>query len=99
MHAIQNNAEIAVLSYLSQALKTLGPKLSVIDSWDNGSEIHLNVWILKEGTAIFDLTGTGCEMLSNLAAIVRTEVTSSTVHIPRAAGSLAAFEETQDGQH
>lgn len=68
MLAIQNNAEIAVRSYLSQALKTLGPKLSAVDSMDNGSEIHLDVSISENGTAVFDFTGTGCEMLSNLNA-------------------------------
>jgi 5-oxoprolinase (ATP-hydrolysing) len=68
MYAIQKNAEIAVRSYLSQALKSLGPRLSAIDSLDNGSEVHLKVSISEDGTAVFDFTGTGCEMLSNLNA-------------------------------
>ncbi|TVY29390.1 Uncharacterized protein LHYA1_G001896 [Lachnellula hyalina] len=68
MQAIQNNAEVAVRGYLSQTLKRLGPKLSAIDSMDNGSQIQLNISIEEDGSATFDFTGTGCEMLSNLNA-------------------------------
>lgn len=68
MRGIQSNAEIAVRGYLMQALKELGPKLHGVDSMDSGSQINLNVSISETGDAVFDFTGTGCEMLSNLNA-------------------------------
>jgi 5-oxoprolinase (ATP-hydrolysing) len=68
MRAIQSNAEMAVRGYLSGALKKLGPQLKAIDSMDNGSQIHLTIDLKDNGTATFDFTGTGCEMLSNLNA-------------------------------
>ena len=68
MRGIQNNAEIAVRGYLSQAMQTLGSKLRAEDSMDNGSQICLTVDIKEDGTAVFDFTGTGCEMLSNMNA-------------------------------
>lgn len=68
MRGIQHNAEIAVRAYLKQALASLGPNLQAIDSLDNGSQIHLKITLSPTGSATFDFTGTGCEMLSNLNA-------------------------------
>ncbi|KAL3475522.1 Hydantoinase B/oxoprolinase-domain-containing protein [Aspergillus californicus] len=68
MTAIQSNAELAVRSYLLSTLSRLGPRLSSIDQMDNGTLIKLSVYIAPDGSATFDFTGTGVEMLSNINA-------------------------------
>ncbi|KAJ5806852.1 hypothetical protein N7474_010444 [Penicillium riverlandense] len=68
MKAIQSNAELAVRSYLLDTLARLGPHLSAVDQMDNGTLIKLAVDISKDGSATFDFTGTGVEMLSNINA-------------------------------
>ncbi|KAJ6176099.1 hypothetical protein N7485_003013 [Penicillium canescens] len=68
MGAIQSNAELAVRSYLLDTLSRLGPHLSAVDQMDNGTLVKLTVDISKDGSATFDFTGTGVEMLSNINA-------------------------------
>ncbi|KAL2871196.1 Hydantoinase B/oxoprolinase-domain-containing protein [Aspergillus lucknowensis] len=68
MKAIQSNAELAVRSYLLDTLARLGPHLSAIDQMDNGTLVKLKVVISPDGSATFDFTGTGVEMLSNINA-------------------------------
>ncbi|KAJ5094189.1 hypothetical protein N7456_010050 [Penicillium angulare] len=68
MKAIQSNAELAVRSYLLDTLSRLGPHLSAIDQMDNGTLVKLKVDISDDGSATFDFTGTGVEMLSNINA-------------------------------
>lgn len=68
MGAIQSNAEAAVRAYLRSIRAKLGPHLVAIDQMDNGSLIKLSVTIAVDGSAIFDFTGTGCELLSNVNA-------------------------------
>lgn len=68
MEAIQSNAELAVRSYLLDTLSKLGPHLLAVDQMDNGTLIKLAVDISKDGSATFDFTGTGVEMLSNINA-------------------------------
>ncbi|KAJ6185802.1 hypothetical protein N7519_007103 [Penicillium mononematosum] len=68
MGAIQSNAELAVRSYLLDTLSRFGPHLSAVDQMDNGTLVKLTVDISKDGSATFDFTGTGVEMLSNINA-------------------------------
>ncbi|KAL2832542.1 Hydantoinase B/oxoprolinase-domain-containing protein [Aspergillus cavernicola] len=68
MRAIQSNAELAVRTYLLSTLARLGPHLSSIDQMDNGTLVKLSVDISPDGSATFDFTGTGVEMLSNINA-------------------------------
>lgn len=68
MGAIQSNAELAVRNYLLKTLSRLGPHLSSIDQMDNGTLVKLNISISPDGSATFDFTGTGVEMLSNINA-------------------------------
>ncbi|KAL3462736.1 Hydantoinase B/oxoprolinase-domain-containing protein [Aspergillus heterothallicus] len=68
MKAIQSNAELAVRSYLLDTLARLGPHLSSVDQMDNGTLVKLAIDISPDGSATFDFTGTGVEMLSNINA-------------------------------
>jgi 5-oxoprolinase (ATP-hydrolysing) len=68
MGAIQSNAELAVRSYLTTVRERLGPHLTATDQMDNGTLIRLSVSIAPDGSATFDFTGTGVEMLSNINA-------------------------------
>ncbi|CBF78035.1 hypothetical protein AN8779.2 [Aspergillus nidulans FGSC A4] len=68
MGAIQSNAELAVRSYLTTVRERLGPHLTATDQMDNGTLIRLSVSISPDGSATFDFTGTGVEMLSNINA-------------------------------
>lgn len=54
---------------LKEVAKTRGTKLHARDHLDDGSAIELTVSIDGEqGTAIFDFSGTGTEMIGNLNA-------------------------------
>ncbi|KAL4977969.1 Hydantoinase B/oxoprolinase-domain-containing protein [Aspergillus desertorum] len=66
--AIQSNAELAVRSYLTTVRERLGPHLRATDQMDNGTLIKLSVSISPDGSATFDFTGTGVEMLSDINA-------------------------------
>ncbi|KAL4941187.1 hypothetical protein BDV06DRAFT_223341 [Aspergillus oleicola] len=68
MKAIQSNAELAVRSYLLSTRERLGPHLNSADQMDNGTLIKLSIDISDSGSATFDFTGTGVEMLSNINA-------------------------------
>ncbi|KAL4882942.1 Hydantoinase B/oxoprolinase-domain-containing protein [Aspergillus karnatakaensis] len=68
MRAIQSNAELAVRSYLLSTRKRLSSHLSATDQMDNGTLINLSITISADGSATFDFTGTGVEMLSNINA-------------------------------
>lgn len=70
MKAIQENAEIAVRSYLKEAVKKLGTDtLYSSDSMDNSSEIQLKITINgSDGRAKFDFTGTSPEIYGNTNA-------------------------------
>lgn len=68
MGAIQSNAEMAVRAYLRNIRGKLGSNLVAIDQMDNGSLIKLSITIADDGSAVFDFTGTGCELLSNINA-------------------------------
>ncbi|KAL4891114.1 Hydantoinase B/oxoprolinase-domain-containing protein [Aspergillus ambiguus] len=68
MDAIQSNAEIAVRAYLRSVRTKLGPHLVSEDQMDNGSLLKLSITISEDGSATFDFTGSGCELLSNINA-------------------------------
>lgn len=68
MNAIQSNAEIAVRAYLRSILAKFGSRLYAVDQMDSGSLIKLAITVSPDGTAVFDFTGTSCEMLSNMNA-------------------------------
>ncbi|KAL5340304.1 Hydantoinase B/oxoprolinase-domain-containing protein [Aspergillus crustosus] len=68
MRAIQSNAELAVRSYLLSTRNKLSSQLFATDQMDNGTLINLAISISPDGSAIFDFTGTGVEMLSNINA-------------------------------
>ncbi|PYH69519.1 5-oxoprolinase [Aspergillus vadensis CBS 113365] len=68
MKGIQSNAEWAVRDFLRAAIITKGTHLVAEDQMDNGSVIKLTVIICRDGSAVFDFTGTDCELLSNINA-------------------------------
>jgi 5-oxoprolinase (ATP-hydrolysing) len=68
MAAIQQNAEIAVRSFLKQTLRSRGSTLFAEDWMDNGSTLKLKVTICEDGSATFDFTGTSCELYGNMNA-------------------------------
>ncbi|KAI0173536.1 Hydantoinase B/oxoprolinase-domain-containing protein [Hypoxylon sp. FL1284] len=66
MDRIQANAEVAVRKFLKKTAEGLnGSKLRAIDSLDNGTRIQLEVRINPDGSAVFDFTGTGPEVVGN----------------------------------
>ena len=66
MDQIQENAEIAVRKFLKQTSKQLkGRPLRAVDTLDNGTRIRLEIRINPDGSATFDFTGTGREVLGN----------------------------------
>ncbi|KAL4902345.1 hypothetical protein BDW74DRAFT_186883 [Aspergillus multicolor] len=68
MSAIQSNAERAVRDYLQETRASMGSELTAVDQMDNGTLIKLSVSISPDGSATFDFSGTGVEMLSNINA-------------------------------
>ncbi|KAF2032133.1 hypothetical protein EK21DRAFT_61571, partial [Setomelanomma holmii] len=68
MAAIQQNAEVAVRAFLKQTLRACGHTLCSEDTMDNGSILRLRVTIQEDGSAIFDFTGTSCELYGNMNA-------------------------------
>lgn len=69
MKKIQENAEVAVRSYLKSAHRRFGNKpLTATDYMDNGSMMSVSISIDETGFATLDFTGTSCEMLSNMNA-------------------------------
>jgi 5-oxoprolinase (ATP-hydrolysing) len=66
MNFIQKNAEQTVRVMLKDFAATNGGKVSAIDHMDDGSPIKLSIEIdPKTGSAIFDFTGTGPQVLAN----------------------------------
>lgn len=70
MKFIQENAEVAVRQMLKTIAANAGStKFSASDFMDDGTEIVLNIQINQEnGSAVFDFTGTGIEVINNLNA-------------------------------
>lgn len=66
MDRIQENAEIAVRKFLKRTSeRIMGRPLKAIDTLDNGTRIQLEIRINPDGSATFDFTGTGREVLGN----------------------------------
>ena len=66
MDRIQENAEIAVRKFLKRTSeRIMGRPLKAIDILDNGTRIQLEIKINPDGSATFDFTGTGKEVLGN----------------------------------
>ncbi|KAI0836406.1 Hydantoinase B/oxoprolinase-domain-containing protein [Hypoxylon sp. FL0890] len=66
MDRIQSNAEIAVRKFLQKTSERLnGNKLQAEDCLDNGTRIRLEIRINPDGSAVFDFTGTGPEVVGN----------------------------------
>ncbi|XDG06222.1 hypothetical protein ABKA04_005837 [Annulohypoxylon sp. FPYF3050] len=66
MDRIQANAEVAVRRFLQKTSEKLdGRRLQAVDSLDNGTRIQLEIRIHPDGSAIFDFTGTGPEVVGN----------------------------------
>lgn len=68
MYAIQTTAEIAVRELLKRTLATQGPTLEAVDYMDDGTPIMLSIGIREDGSATFDFTGTGPQVLGNTNA-------------------------------
>ncbi|KAF9787777.1 Hydantoinase B/oxoprolinase [Thelephora terrestris] len=70
MYHIRTNAEISVRNLLRRVAQETGRNtLHAIDYLDDGSPIELKIGIdEKEGSAVMDFTGTGCEIRGNLNA-------------------------------
>ncbi|PGH05058.1 5-oxoprolinase (ATP-hydrolysing) [Blastomyces parvus] len=78
MYAIQSTAEIAVRELLKITSKTLGATLEAVDYMDDGTPIALKITIDGEkGEAVFDFSGTGCEVFGNTNA--PTAITHSAI--------------------
>ncbi|VDP36744.1 unnamed protein product, partial [Soboliphyme baturini] len=79
MSHIQNNAEITVRKLLrDMTFKLNNSVMEATDFMDDGSAISLKVTIDQEaGSAVFDFTGTSCEVYANLNA--PTAVTTAAV--------------------
>ncbi|XXG95768.1 hypothetical protein Hte_002039 [Hypoxylon texense] len=66
MDRIQANAEFAVRKFLQKTAEQLnGSKLQAVDMLDNGTRIQLEIRINPDGSAVFDFTGTGPEVVGN----------------------------------
>ncbi|KAL7629519.1 hypothetical protein AAE478_001040 [Parahypoxylon ruwenzoriense] len=66
MERIQANAEVAVRKFLRRTSERLnGNNLKAVDSLDNGTRIQLEIRINPDGSAVFDFTGTGPEVIGN----------------------------------
>jgi 5-oxoprolinase (ATP-hydrolysing) len=66
MDFIQNNAELSVRNMLKEFASKHGTKVSAVDHMDDGSPICLSIEINPEtGSAVFDFTGTGPQVLGN----------------------------------
>ncbi|KAK8209034.1 hypothetical protein M8818_003998 [Zalaria obscura] len=100
MDCIQANAEIAVRRFL-QATSTRfdGRTLRAVDSLDNGSRIAIEIRIRGDGSADFDFTGTGPEVMGNnnapksicLSAIIYSLRCLINEEIPLNQGCLASI--------
>lgn len=66
MRFIQNNAEVAVRDMLKRFARENGTTASAVDYMDDGTPIVLTITIDSEtGSAVFDFTGTGPQVLAN----------------------------------
>jgi len=66
MHFIQKNAEQSVRNMLKSFAAEHGAKSHAIDYMDDGTPIELNITIDPDtGSALFDFTGTGPQVLGN----------------------------------
>lgn len=85
MHHIRVNAEMSVRSLLRDTVARAGTTtLSAIDYLDDGSPVSLQITIdEKEGSAIFDFEGTGCQVRGNLNAPISV-VHSAVIYCMRA---------------
>ncbi|KAH9919996.1 cytoplasmic protein [Epithele typhae] len=85
MHHIRANAEMSVRNLLRDVVKRAGSNiLEAIDYLDDGSPIQLKVEIdEKEGSAVLDFAGTGCEIRGNLNAPISV-VHSAVIYSMRA---------------
>ncbi|KAF3763213.1 hypothetical protein M406DRAFT_73837 [Cryphonectria parasitica EP155] len=68
MYAIQTTAEIAVRELLKRTLASNGPTLTAVDYMDDGTPIALSITLREDGSATFDFTGTGPQVLGNTNA-------------------------------
>lgn len=69
MYAIQHTAELAVRELLKGTIAKFGPApLEAIDYMDDGTPIKLKITIANDGSAEFDFTGTGPQVLGNTNA-------------------------------
>jgi len=66
MNFIQNNAELAVRDMLKDFARQHGSRAQALDYMDDGTPIHLTIDIDEDtGSAMFDFTGTGPQVLGN----------------------------------
>ncbi|KAI0320532.1 Hydantoinase B/oxoprolinase [Amylostereum chailletii] len=81
MYHIRNNAENSVRKLLQNVVQRNGTNLlSAVDYLDDGSPIEINE---KDGSAVFDFEGTGCEVRGNLNAPISV-VHSAVIYCMRA---------------
>ncbi|KAF8066738.1 Hydantoinase B/oxoprolinase [Lyophyllum atratum] len=102
MYHIRSNAEMSVRNLLRDVVKRAGSNiLSAVDYLDDGSPISLKVEINeKEGSAVFDFAGTGCEVRGNLnspisvvhSAVIYCMRAMLDLDIPLNAGCLVPLE-------
>ncbi|KAF4871285.1 hypotheticall protein [Colletotrichum siamense] len=69
MYAIQHTAEHAVRELMQSTLAKFGPEpLVAVDYMDDGTPISLKITVSSDGSATFDFTGTGPQVLGNTNA-------------------------------
>lgn len=65
MYAIQDNAQVAVRTFLRQTLKEHPEPLTATDYFDDGTKLQVKITISNDGTAVYDFEGTGPQMWGN----------------------------------
>lgn len=67
MRAIQENAQVAIQTYLRDLATKRGEPLKAVNYYDDGTPIHLTITISPtEGIAIFGFTGRGPQTQGNM---------------------------------
>ncbi|OAX43450.1 Hydantoinase B/oxoprolinase [Rhizopogon vinicolor AM-OR11-026] len=102
MYHIRANAENSVRNLLRDVVRRSGTNvLGAVDYLDDGTPIHLKVEIdEKEGSAVLDFEGTGCEVRGNLnspisvvhSAVIYCMRAMLNVDIPLNAGCLVPIQ-------
>lgn len=65
VHAIQDNAQVAVRTFLKKTLENNPSPLTAVDYFDDGTKLQVRINISEDGSAVYDFEGTGPQMWGN----------------------------------